>query len=303
MNSKNRGLIMIGLSAACYGFEPIFAKLCFATGFSVSNLLLTRFLLAAIGLLIYGLITRQPLILPGKYLKVGIIMGLIMSLNIALLFKAFELLPSAVAILFFYIYPSLTSIWAKLLNNVPIAKIRILAISICLFGVVLLYWGSFELRVNVLGILYAVLSAVLMSYLIMLLEKYMPEVNKISYNLTIFYVAIVSYLAWSLINQDIFVLGQIEPTGILYLLLLVLLPTLASNFLMCYGMNTAPAVDASILNIIETPCAAIYAYIIFGDVLAGWQIVGAILIMIAAVTPSVVDKFKEKRENQKELST
>ena len=298
MNRKSRGLVLIGISAAVFGFEPIFAKLCYQTGFSVSSLLLFRYVFAIVLLVIFARIAGQPLILKGKYLKFGIIMGVLGSLNIGLLFKAYELLPTAVAVPIFYIYPTLTSVWARVLYKTRISKIRIAAIVVCLLGMGLLYQASFALNLNFWGILFDLISAVIMSYLIIMLERYMPEVNETTYLLTLFYVNALVFLILNFINQNIFTLGQVQPLGWGYLILLVIIPTITSNIFMCYGMNTAPAVDASILNVLEIPFAAIYAFFMFGDLLNGWQILGAIFIMIAAITPPFTAKY-QRRKKQK----
>ena len=299
MKTKNIGLLLVGSGAFVYGLEPIFAKLCYATGFSISTLLFTRFLLAAIILMIFAMITKKQIILPKNQLKIGILLGVVSTLTTATLFKAFELLPSALAITFFYIYPSLTNIFARVFNKVPLTKTRVLALLTCLFGFVLLYWGSFELDFDIIGIFYAVLAALFMAVLMLLLEKHMPEVDKIAYSSTVYLVSAVIYFTVSIINSDIILLTQIETMGWLHLLLLVLIATLLSNLLLFYGMNTSSAVDASILNSLEIPSATLFSFIIFGDVFVGWQIVGAILIVIAAITPAVTDKMNLQKKKDK----
>lgn len=292
LSAKSRGLLLITFGAIIYGLEPIFAKFCYQYGFSVTFLLLGRFSLAALLLLSYAIIAKQPIILPVRQLKTGILLGLLTAGATGALFKAFELLPAAVAIFCFYVYPSITNILVRIFWGVPFTRIRIFAILSCFFGIFLLYWGSFDLTsFNITGVVFAVVAAIMMSLLIMLLEKHMPEVNKISYTLTVYYLSALIYLVWNIINHDLLTVGLVQPIGWLYLLLLVLLPTLASNLLLCFGMVTAAAVDASILNALETPSAAIFAFIFFGDLLVGWQIIGALLIIAAAVTPSIAEKY------------
>lgn len=295
MTAREKGLLLVGISAVIFGLQSNFAQLCYQQGFSVTFLVFCRFAIASVLLLIYAVLTKQPIALPKKQLKIGLLLGFLTAGATGAVFKAFELLPAAIAIICFYIYPSLTSILSRIFYHVPFTKIRVMAILTCFLGIFLLYWGSYDFNYDLMGALFAVLAAVFMSFLIIFLGKYMPEVNKISYTLTVYYVSALIFLVWNLLNQGLFAVEQVRPLGILYVLLLVLLPTIAANLLMSFGMATAPAVDASILNTLEVPFAAIFAFLIFGDRLIGWQITGALLIIAAAVAPAIAEKYIKKK--------
>lgn len=293
--AQDKGLILVGISAVIFGLQSNIAQLCYQQGFSVTFLIFCRFAVAAGLLFVYAVLTDQPVILPKKQIKIGLVLGILTAGATGAVFKAFELLPAAIAIICFYVYPSLTSIFSRLFFQVPFSKIRVISILICFLGMFLLYWGSFNFDYSLTGALFALLAAVFMSFLIILLGKYMPAVNKVSYTLTVYYVAAGVFLIWNLFNQGLLSISQVRPLGIVFLLLLVLLPTIAANLIMSFGMAKASAVDAAILNTLEVPSAAIFSFLIFGDLLIGWQIAGGLLIILASIAPAIAEKYADRK--------
>lgn len=115
---------------------------------------------------------------------------------------------------------------------------------------------------------------------------------------------LVRFPLWTLITYELFfgalfllpaqnkselaILVQ-QPTAWLFLLALALGPTLGAIALFSRGLRDVPASNASIVATIEPVMASIIAFLILGERLEGWQVVGGVLVIAGALQLATSD--------------
>ena len=107
-NKKNiRGILLVALSAASFGFIPVFAKIAYSSGTSTYTLLFLRFLVATVFMFVFLLVKKLPL--PTK--KEMLIFFLLGAIGYAgesfCYFTALNYASSSTVALLFYTYPAL----------------------------------------------------------------------------------------------------------------------------------------------------------------------------------------------------
>ena len=292
MKKIHRGMILLALSAGLFSLQSILSQYCYHAGFTVLSVLTGRYILALIFLGGWCIVQKIPPFLPKGQRGIGVLMGLLSASTIALLFTAFAYLPAAVATFCYYAYPALTVLWCRIFWKRPMEQGQLASLVLCMVGVTLLSLDGLSNGLSVQGVACAFGSAVTMSVQIMLMEKYMPSVHKVRYNFTAFCVALAIFAPAMLLFEGIETVGDIQLEGWLYLVLLVLFATIGCNMLLTLGMAVVPAPAAAILNTLEIPCTALFAFIFFGDALTWAQAAGGILILLAVVLPACVKRWK-----------
>ncbi|MCL1974938.1 MAG: DMT family transporter [Firmicutes bacterium] len=286
------GYTILVLSAMIWGTEAILVKLCYNNGFSIINLLSLRY---AASLPVFVLLTKlehntltptKELLFPLLKLSANVLAGVIM------LYLALALLPATLAILFFYAYPSFTSLLHMLLKRGPLGASRFLALIISGLGLILLYWSS-NMGLSLLGVACALASALLQAGKLFQTASLLPRIGAAKLNLfnaftTTIAVSLI-YIIQASINPQGFALTAINGLGWLYMLTLGMIVTVFGNLFMTIGIKNVGAVDTSLVLLLEPLTTAALAFLIFGDVLSSWQMLGGLLILLAVALPATAN--------------
>lgn len=297
MKKTRCGMILLVLSAGLFSLQSIFSKFCYQTGFTILSLLTGRYMLALIILGIWCIVQKIPPFLPTGQRRIGILLGLLSASTITLLFTAFAYLPAGVAISCYYAYPMLTVLWCCIFWKRPLERGQLTSLLLCVIGIILLSLDGIANGLSVRGGVCAFGSAVTMSIQIMLMERHMSSVHKVRYNFTAFCIALANFFPAMLFFEGIGAVGSIQPNGLFYLVMLVLFATIGSNMLLSFGMESVPASTAAVLNTLEIPCTALFAFAFFGDVPTWPQVAGGVMILLAAMLPACV-KRRERLNNK-----
>jgi drug/metabolite transporter (DMT)-like permease len=209
--------------------------------------------------------------------------------GVVLLYLALALLPATLAILFFYAYPSFTSLLHMLLKRGSLGAPRLLALLISGGGLILLYWSSSG-GLSFWGVACALATALLQAFKLFQTARLLPRISAASLNL---FNAFTTTIAVSLVfvlqgvfSAQGFGLAAISGAGWLYMLALGMFVTVFGNLFMTLGIQYVGAVDTSLVLLLEPLTTAVLAFLIFGDRLSHWQIVGGLLILLAVAWPA-----------------
>jgi len=157
------GVLLAAVSAASFGFIPIFARAAYAGGATLVTLLLTRFAFGAVAFWIYLLVSRRPWRVSRVDLWWLLGMGIggyaVMS---SLYYSAVRFIPASLAALMLYVYPVLVTLLAWWLYKEPVTGRTAVALIAALLGVVLVL-GASALGYNPLGVLLALGAATVYS--------------------------------------------------------------------------------------------------------------------------------------------
>ena len=292
------GYTVLVLSAIIWGTEAILVKLCYGSGFSIIGLLSLRY---AVSLPVFALLVKgqnTPLLPPRELLCPLLKLSANVLIGVVMLYLALALLPATLAILFFYAYPSLTSLLHILLKRGPLGARRLVALLVSALGLILLYWSS-STGLSFWGVASALASAFLQAAKLFQTANLLPRINAARLNLFTAFTTTVGaslfFITQSAFGAGGFGLTTINSSGWLYMLALGMVITVFGNLFMTIGIHNVGAVDTSLVLLLEPLTTAILAYFIFGDQLSRWQTVGGLLILLAVALPAMANIRRNKQ--------
>ncbi len=292
------GYILVIGSAILWGSEGIMAKICYAGGFEVPDLLFFRYLSAVP---IFALVVKLKglkIKLERQYLKLTMLYGLASVLGVGSLYLSLDILPATLGILFFYAYPTMLSLAYMALGKNSLGWARILALIISAGGLVLLYWSSGN-YISPLGVGFALMAAIMQVARLGLTDILIKKVDVWNFNL---FGALFTSLGFGLVFLYFIIRGDYPEYGAmittsawLALLFLGVVVTVLGFLSMALGIKIIGAVDTSLMLLLEPPVTALLAFIVFGDILSFWQICGGLMILFAVALPLLYSKFKTSK--------
>jgi drug/metabolite transporter (DMT)-like permease len=293
------GYSILVLSAIIWGTEAILVKLCYGGGFSVTGLLGLRY---AVSLPVFVLLVKGqggPLLPPRELLKPLLRLSVNVLAGVVTLYLALALLPATLAILFFYAYPSFTSLLYMLLKRNSLGAPRLLALFISACGLMLLYWSS-NAGLSFWGVACALASALLQAFKLFQTASLLPQISAPRLNLFTAFTTTVAaglfFVIQSAFGSSGFGLAAISASGWLYMLALGMFVTVFGNLFMTLGIRYVGAVDTSLVLLLEPLTTAVLAFWVFGDQLSPWQMMGGLLILLAVALPATVNIWQAARQ-------
>lgn len=283
--SQQRGVFLVLVAAVFFGTEGIFSKLAYASGVTYLSTVTFRSVFSGLVLLLVLLVTGQGFKVPKKmYRLLGLLAGLFTVIG-ACLYKALEILPASLAILFFYSFPTFTCIFDYLIKREKLSKPKLLALALSFCGLLLLHFSSFG-TLPLTGVFFAFGAALANALFMVLSPMVLKEVHELALTFWMFVCSAIFYLMVGGYTGSLS-FGSLTITSWLFLILLALFSTAAANVALIYGLGTIGSTTAAIVQTVEPVVTAILAFIVFKEKLAGWQVFGAMLIIAAVLIPNL----------------
>lgn len=278
MAAAKAGVLLVLVSAVSFGFMPIFARLAYAQGVGVDELLFIRFLLA---FLIMGAIlaARRHLILPRMMdLLVLIVLGmLVYFLQSTLYFTALLYSPVAIVALLLYTYPVFVTISAFALGWEKISRPLVGAVAISVVGL-LLVANPFGNLIGV-GMILAVGSSITYTIYILGGSKVLRRVRG---DVAAFYImgaASVSFGLTGELNGAIHLNWSLA--GWFWLAMITVVCTVIAITTFFIGLSKVGPPRAALISLVEPVTSVLASLWLFGNALSALQWVGGLLILIA----------------------
>ena len=272
---------MVLVSAAAFAANSILAKLAYAAGFHVFQLLAIRFVLGALGMWGIALALGQnPLRLQRRRLLQLFALGLfVYTGQSTAYFVALQTLPASLCVLIVYIYPSLTVIAGWLFFRRAITRWHLIALVSSFAGIALLLGGArFALA---WALVFAVAAPVIYTTYILLGERVMAGMPAAGASAVIFSGAAVSFCILATFT------GQVAlPNGTrgwAVAIAIAVIPTMLAISLFMAGLPRVGASRAALLSTIEPVVTVLLAAIVLGERLTLVQVVGGLLVLAAVV--------------------
>ena len=275
------GSAMVLVSAAAFAANSILAKLAYANGFQVFQLLATRFVLATIGM--WGLalfVGQSPLRLQrGRFLQLLALGFFVYTGQSTAYFLALQTLPASLCVLIVYIYPSLTLAAGWLLFRRAITRWHVIALVASFAGIALLVGGA-HLALG-WGLVFAVAAPVIYTTYILLGEKVMAGMPALGASAVIFSGAALAFCILATFT------GQVAlPRGLpgwAVGLAIAVIPTMVAISLFMAGLPRIGANLAALLSTLEPVVVVLLAAVILGERLTVVQAAGGVLVVVAVV--------------------
>ncbi len=279
-----RGIILIITAATFFGFMPIWTKLAYATGLSISEISFLRFGLAAA--MIKIVIHYRRIDWHVKKQQVGplllsIFIGYIATnLTLSLSYKYVS---SGIATSLHYLFPVIIMLLAYYIYHEKLNFHKWMALVTSLTGIILVAspWGSnFSLR----GVALAISSAVFFVIYVLLINHH--QLKKMDSLVLAFYSCLISsivFLILILIRGNWSTMLPITLKGFFYTTLLSFFCSSMAMIFFIKGVQSIGSVNASILSTFEPVVSLVAGIIILNEPLSLHTSLGSIMIISAVI--------------------
>ncbi|MGN1189127.1 MAG: DMT family transporter, partial [Candidatus Ornithospirochaeta sp.] len=277
MKTKVSPKFLFSLSMAIFGTLGIFTR---NIAVSSGELALYRAILAALLIFVYLKIRGEKIDYKSikKELVLLVLSGVAMGINWILLFEAYKYTTISLATLSHYFAPVIVTIVCPILFKEKLSIKEIICFLMSTLGLVMITGiGDFGNNNNTLGILYGLGAAVFYATVI-LINKFIKNVEGIHRTLLQFLSAIVTLLPYVLLTSGITVLS-LNATGWINLLIVGLIHTGITYCMYFSSLKELPGQKAAILSYIDPLVAVLISVFVLGESITTWQIIGGFLIL------------------------
>ena len=292
MNNNLKGFAYGIATSATFGLIPLFTLPLMAKGMQFDSILFYRFLFASIALIGIMAMKKESMHIDKKDIPVLILLGFFYTASAMFLFWGYNFMSAGIATTLHFTYPIFVTLFMLFVFKEKTSWITLLAIGLAICGVARLSIDGGEMRLNGLGVIIVLLSAVAYALYIVTVNK--SRVHDMPGRKLTFYVFIVS--------TSLFFIKAQAGTGIqpipdlpsfINLVLLAFLPTVVSNITLVQAVHHIGSTLTSVLGATEPVTAVCVGVLVFGEPFTPHLALG-ILLIIVAVTLIILSKYIQK---------
>jgi drug/metabolite transporter (DMT)-like permease len=278
------------LSAACFGAMAVFGKLAFAAGVPTDALVLIRF--AAAALLLGALLLLRPAlrrhdggsdarpVWPAVLVALGLgAFGY--AVQASLYFMALERLDAPLVALVLYTFPVMVTVGAVLLGRERLTAARVVALVTASLGTTLVLAGAGGLGFDTVGVVLAFGAAVTYTVYILVADTVLHRLPPVVLTTLVMSGAAAALGIRSLVTGGVVV--SFGAAGWFWIACIVVVSTVTAVLAFFAGLKRTGASTTSILSTFEPVVSTALAAAVLGELLAPMQILGAVLVLGAAV--------------------
>jgi len=272
------GVLLVLVSAVSFGLMPIFARLAYAQGVGVDELLFVRFLSAFIMMGVI-LAASRHLILPSKVdlLALVILGALVYFLQSTLYFTSLLYSPVAIVALILYTYPVFVTVGSFVLGWEKIAGRLAAAITIAVVGL-LLVANPFGSPLG-FGVILSLGSSIAYTVYILSGTKLLKRVRG---DVAAFYIMGAASLSFGLTGELSGALHlNFTLMGWFWVAVISVICTVVAITTFFIGLSKIGPSRASLISLLEPPTSILASVWLFGNALSSLQWLGGLLILIA----------------------
>jgi drug/metabolite transporter (DMT)-like permease len=280
--SIGRATVLIIVSAFSFGSISVLTVLITGAGISLITAMAWRYVIAAL-LLAAVCDLRQVRRLPRKrILQLLLIGGFGQALITYLSLRALDFIPVGPLAFLFYTYPAWVALLAAIRKTERLTPVRVFALALALIGVTIMVGGPMAERLNPIGVVLAVASALIYSAYLPALEHVQDGVPALISTFFLIAGAAIAFAIVALVKQDLHVPMHREVwTNIS---ILALFSTVIAFAALIKGLAVLGPVRTSIIATVEPFFTAILGALVLGSQFNLATIIGGILIAAAIVT-------------------
>lgn len=272
------GVLLVALSAACFGTNAIFARMAYDTGTNPGTFLFIRFLIASPVMLII-MMARGRTIPRGKLLiSLVLIGGIGLAGTTFCFYTAIQLAPVNLVIVIAYMYPTIVTLLSAAFLRQPITSYKIAALLMTFLGI--LFIIGLDSGGYFLGIILAIITAIFYSLYLIFGSLSIQRAGPFSASTVI----ILSSMA--IFGIVVGVQGPQLPaavSGWVAIVASALISTVLGLVVFFAGLKRIDTANAAIISTLEVVVAVALAIVILGETISWPKIIGGCLIISAVV--------------------
>ena len=276
MKAMNPRFMMITSMAIFGTLGPFVRNIAVSSG----ELALYRAILAALLIGAFLLLKKQKIPFGKIRREVPLLLasGVAMGINWILLFEAYKYTTVSVATLSYYFAPVIVTVVCPFIFKEKLSSRQVLCFVMSTIGLVMITGiGDMRGGSDFTGILFG-LGAACFYATVILLNKFIKNVEGIHRTFLQFLAAIVTLLPYVLLSSGITV-GSLSGIGWLNLLIVGLVHTGITYCMYFSSLKELPGQKAAILSYIDPLVAVLISVAVLGESMTLWQVVGGLLIL------------------------
>ncbi len=289
-SKKSVGIILVALSAVCYGFMPIFAKIAYAAGTSTYTLLFLRFLLASI--FMFAIMFMKKIPMPSaKDAAIFMALGAIGYVGQSYCyFVALNYASSSTVSLLFYTNPAMILIGSAIAFKETITTKKLISLCLALAGAFAIIGGEFDADMK--GILLSIGAALFYSVYILISSRVVkPGMGTQS--------SAFIMLGTCMVYAIVTVFAGFEPptqtNGAIAVVLIALVSTVGAFWTFFAGMEKTGPTVASLVSTLEPVITVVASVIILSEAVTMNLIIGGSLVVSSLIVTILPQKAKKSR--------
>ncbi|WP_281388760.1 DMT family transporter [Kribbella qitaiheensis] len=276
------GALLCLLSAACFGAMAIFGKYAYDARVDVGDLLLLRFVIAAVLLLVVARVTGALRGLPRHSIPAGLAMGGIgYATQAGLFFGALQRMDASLLALILYAYPALVTLGAIALGRERATVRRVVALLVASAGTVLVLGAAAAGGLDALGTAMGFGAALAYTVYILVGDRIGPAIPPLALAALVCTGAAGTFAVVSAVRGG--PQFDFDAAGWGWVTAIAVVSTVAAIVLFFAGVARVGPSAASILSTLEPVVTVGLAAVVFGESLGAVQLAGGALVLSAAV--------------------
>jgi drug/metabolite transporter (DMT)-like permease len=287
-NKKNIRLEIYAISLAAisgilYGFLGYFGTKLLKTNMSVPTMLFWRFFVAAIWIMLCTLWTERrllPRVALSYCIQPYLLGGLCYGGAAAFFFTASQSTGTGLAMVIFFSFPVFVALYGLRKNQWRMGRYTLISLVAIVLGLVLLR-GSDAHQVSLMGILFAVLSALFYSFYVYKSKNMMRHTVSNHFATMICLGCALFFLTISIASHRFTIPHTLTSWG--YVLALAVIATAVPVQLLLACLKTISPLKASMLSVLEPVITLFIGVALLDETVTELQVYGVIIVIAGAI--------------------
>lgn len=208
------------------------------------------------------------------------VMGLLFSFSSLFLFESYNYMDAGIASTILFVYPVMVAIIMAIFFHEKVSFITMFSIALAFTGISLLYEGGDGRTLNLLGVLFVILSS--LTYAIYIVGVNRSSLKNLPTAKLTFYALLFGIIIY-VVRLDFCTALQLVPAPLLWVNVfsLALFPTIISLIAMTLSIHRIGSTPAAILGALEPVTALFCGVVVFGEQLTPRIMLGVLMILTA----------------------
>ncbi|WP_053955531.1 DMT family transporter [Inediibacterium massiliense] len=279
-NHALKGSILVILSTFAFGAIPVISQLALHENLNIPTVLFFRFFIASCITWTYIFTKKLNYKIDLSHFFYLGILSIVGFLGTAyFIYVAYTYISGSLATIILFTHPAMISCYEFFVMKTSRDIRKILALICATIGMILVVWSP-NIELNILGVIFSLLSAICYSfYALGLNEKRTRKLNSIVISGYVSFFCSISYFIVGLFKHTIFI--PTTTNGWIYILILATFSTVFATITFCKGIQLIGPSTAVIISTFEPVVACVSGFFILDEVLTLPMIIGGVLILSA----------------------
>jgi drug/metabolite transporter (DMT)-like permease len=271
------GVALVLFATICLSIEAVAAKLAYQGGATVMITLTLRYILAAAIFWLIIKVGKYAFRLPRRQLAAVTALSLGgQTLTVLALFESFRYIPSGMAILFLYLYPTLVAVLSVFVLREPFTRGKGIALLLTFAGCAIILGQPLN-TLDMRGVILSLAAAFSNSIFLVWTTRLLKDIDTTVYNAYVMTIVALATGIIAIARGQVSFDFNLQALGAIVVLAIV--STVLAMGALLRGVKIIGASRAAIISTFEPAATALLGFLILGELLTGWQMAGGLVVL------------------------